>query len=330
MRPRRPTSRFSLASACCIVPYCSRAPASWPGASCRPKCTTRSSRAGSGGWRTCPDSTTPCHPVGRNCSKPDRGTATKMSHKVYVDFPGRMVMIGFGSIGQGVLPLILRHVGIPASRIVIVTADEAGRAEAEQMGVRFIVEPLVRENYRRVLDGLLGRGDFLVNLSVDVSSVALIKHCWERGAMYIDTCVEPWAGGYTDPTVPPARRTNYALREEALALRTDLTEKKPTAVITHGANPGLVSHFVKAALLSLKHDVGVQPDKPDPATREEWAGLARALNVKVIHIAERDTQVSSRPKEVGEFVNTWSVEGFVSEGCKPAEIGWGAHDRNCP
>ncbi len=169
-----------------------------------------------------------------------------MSHKVHVEFPGRIVMVGFGSIGQGILPLILRHIGIPATRIVVVTAEDAGKEEAERLGVRFIVEPLVRENYRRVLDGLLGRGDFLVNLSVDVSSIALIRHCWERGALYIDTCIEPWAGGYTDPTLAPGRRTNYALRDDALALRTDLTAKNPTAVITHGANPGLVSHFVKA------------------------------------------------------------------------------------
>src|SRR5688572_32699377 len=101
-----------------------------------------------------------------------------MTDKVYVDFPGRIVMVGFGSIGQGVLPLILRHIGIPPTRIVIVTAEEAGKAEAEALGVRFIVEPLVRENYRRVLDGLLGRGDFLVNLSVDVSSIALVRYCW--------------------------------------------------------------------------------------------------------------------------------------------------------
>jgi homospermidine synthase len=246
-----------------------------------------------------------------------------MTDKVHVEFPGRIVMVGFGSIGQGVLPLFLRHIGIPASRIVIVTADEAGRAEADQLGVRFIVEPLVRENYRRVLEGLLGRGDFLVNLSVDVSSTALIKFCWERGAMYIDTCIEPWLGGYTDPT-------DYALREDALTLRTELTAKNPTAVITHGANPGLVSHFVKEALLNLKRDIGVDADKPDPTTREEWAGLARALGVKVIHIAERDTQVTDRPKEVGEFVNTWSVDGFVSEGCQPAELGWGSHERNFP
>jgi homospermidine synthase len=253
-----------------------------------------------------------------------------MSHKVFVDFPGRIVMVGFGSIGQGVLPLILRHIGIPASRITVVTANEAGRAEAAHFGVRFIVEPLVRENFRRVLDGLVGRGDFLVNLSVDVSSIALIRHCWERGVMYIDTCIEPWAGGYTDPTVTPGRRTNYAMREDALALRTDLTARNPTAILTHGANPGLVSHFVKEALLQLKRDIGVDKEKPDPSTRTEWAELAQALGIRVMHVAERDTQVSSRAKEVGEFVNTWSVEGFVGEGSQPAELGWGSHERNFP
>ena len=47
-------------------------------------------------------------------------------------------------------------------------------------------------------------GDFLLNLSVDVSSVALIEFCQARGVMYLDTCIEPWAGGYTDLVVPYA------------------------------------------------------------------------------------------------------------------------------
>ena len=161
-----------------------------------------------------------------------------MTHKVHIDFPGRILIVGFGSIGQGVLPLILRHIGIRKERITIVTADDAGLDAAREMGVKFIKEPLVRENFRRVLEPLLGRGDFLLNVSVDVSSIALIKYCWEKGAMYLDTCIEPWAGGYTDPGVPAARRTNYALREEALALRKD-NARAPTAVLTHGANPGL-------------------------------------------------------------------------------------------
>src|ERR1700745_3117989 len=140
-------------------------------------------------------------------------------HKIHVEFPGRLLFVGFGSVGQGVLPLILRHIGIAPERLTIVTAEDKGNEEAAKYGIKFVKERLTRENFRRVLNPLLGRGDFLINVSVEVSSVALIKLCWEKGAMYLDTCIEPWPGGYTDPTVPAARRTNYPLREEALALR---------------------------------------------------------------------------------------------------------------
>jgi len=154
-----------------------------------------------------------------------------MSEKsqVHVEFPGRVLFIGFGSIGQGVLPLVLRHIGIAPERITIVTADDRGGEEAAKYGIKFVKEPLTRENYRRVLNPLLGRGDFLINVSVEVSSLALIKLCWEKGAMYLDTCLEPWPGGYTDPTVPAGRRTNYALREEALALRSGDARRQPRA-----------------------------------------------------------------------------------------------------
>lgn len=249
-------------------------------------------------------------------------------HKSHTHFPGRLIFIGFGSIGQGVLPLILRHVGgLSADRITIVTADDAGRDEATRFGIKFVNHPLTRENYRHVLEPLVGRGDFVLNLSVDVSSIALIKLCHEKGALYLDTCIEPWPGGYTDPNIPASRRTNYALREEVLELRKGWSNG-PTAVITHGANPGLVSHFVKQALLDIAENTGHQAGNPQK--REDWAGLAHALGIKVIHIAERDTQVSERPKMPGEFVNTWSVDGFVSEGSQPAELGWGTHERHFP
>ncbi len=249
------------------------------------------------------------------------------SYPVHVVFPGRLVFVGFGSIGQGVLPLILRHVGIQPDQITIVTADVDGEKIAQEYGVRFVKQALTRGNYKTVLDPIVGRGDFLLNLSVDVSSLALIKLCWEKGSLYLDTCIEPWPGGYTDPAVAPAKRTNYALREEALTLR-DSKQRAPTAVLTHGANPGLVSHLVKQALLNIAADTGVET--AEPATRAEWAALAHKLGVKVIHVAERDTQVSNRPKEPNEFVNTWSVDGFVGEGCQPAELGWGSHEKNWP
>ena len=114
--------------------------------------------------------------------------------EVHVKFPGKIVMVGFGSIGQGILPLILRHIGTSSDRITIVTAEDRGSTEAKEFGVKFTNSALTRDNYRRILEPLLDAGDFLLNLSVDVSSVALVQLARERGALYLDTCIEPWAG----------------------------------------------------------------------------------------------------------------------------------------
>ncbi len=246
----------------------------------------------------------------------------------YVSFSGRIVILGFGSIGQGTLPLLHRHIACDPGAITIVTAEAHGRAEAEAQGVGFIVQPLTAENYIAVLDPLLGAGDFLCNLSVEVSSLALIEFCRSKGALYLDTCIEPWPGGYTDERLSPSQRSNYMLRESALEFRRKSGGSGPTAIVTHGANPGLVSHFVKQALLDIARDTGAEAEKP--TSRSGWATLAHRLGIKVIHIAERDTQSPDLPKRPGEFVNTWSVDGFYSEGSQPAELGWGSHERHFP
>lgn len=250
-----------------------------------------------------------------------------MTHKIYVDFPGRIVIVGFGTIGQGILPLILRHIGVDKDRILIVTADEAGLDAARDIGVSYIKKPLTHDNFADVLSPLLQRDDFLLNVSVEVSSNALVEFCQERGALYLDTSTEPWPGGFTNPDIPAAERTNYLQRENALALRRR-GSNAPTALIMHGANPGLVSHFAKQGLLDIAADQGLEIS--EPKSREEWALLARRLGVKVMHIAERDTQMTNLPKRPNEFVNTWSIDGFVSELMQPAELGWGTHEKSFP
>ena len=52
--------------------------------------------------------------------------------------------------------------------------------------------------------------------------------------------------------------------------------------------------------------------------------------MKVIHCSERDTQITDQPKQVDEFVNTWSIEGFREEGTTTAEMGWGTHEKELP
>ena len=247
--------------------------------------------------------------------------------KKYADFKNRVFIIGFGSIGEGVLPLILRHLEIKAEQITIITADERGHDEANEYKIEFINNALTRENFRDVLGARLGKGDFVVNVSVDVSSVAMVELCQEKGALYIDTVIEPWLGHYVDPNLTATQRSNYGLREAALTLQPKYPNGS-TAMLCHGANPGLVTHFMKQALLNMARDTGLKIETPK--TREGWTDLARKLGVKTIHIAERDTQVSAKPKERDEFVNTWSIDGFYGEGRQPAELGWGTHEKAIP
>jgi homospermidine synthase len=242
-------------------------------------------------------------------------------------FHGRLVMLGFGSVGQGMLPVLFEAFGIEPAQVKIVKTSEDRSGIAQAFGVEVIAQPLVEGNCETVLDPLLSQGDFLLNLSVDVSSLALVRFCWKRGVLYADASNEPWAGRYDNPALPATQRSNYALREEMLAFRMD-KQHGPTACITQGANPGLVSSFLKVALLNMAKDLHMQVEAP--ASHEEWGDLARRLEIRVIHVAERDTQLATERKQRGEFVNTWSVDGFVDEGLQPSELGWGTHEKHWP
>ena len=246
---------------------------------------------------------------------------------VYHKIDGPIVMIGFGSIGRGMLPLLERHFEIDKKRFVVIDPVDDDRKLLDERGIRFIHAAVTRDNYKTLLKPLLteggGRG-FCVNLSVDTSSLDIMRFCREIGVFYIDTVVEPWKGFYFDKSMGPDARSNYALRETVLEER----RKNPggiTAVSCCGANPGMVSWFVKQALLNVAADLGLGNEVPKD--KDGWARLMMKTGVKGIHIAERDTQRSKKPKPMNIFVNTWSVEGFVSEGQQPAELGWGTHEK---
>lgn len=249
-------------------------------------------------------------------------------YKKHASFKNNILILGFGSIGQGVLPLILRHIDLKKSQITILTADERGHDVADACGVEFINEPVTKENYKTLLGRHLSAGDFLLNLSIDVGSSWLVDWCLQNDVMYLDTCISSWLGSCSDTSKSAVERSLYFLREEALALVPGEEHRGATSILTHGANPGLVNHFVKKALLNMAKDTGLLVEKP--TTGEGWAKLAQQLQIKAIHVAERDTQTSNTRKQPGEFVNTWSIDGLYDEGLQPAELGWGTHEKSLP
>ena len=245
-------------------------------------------------------------------------------------FDGRILFIGYGSVTRCTLPLIERHFDMPLSRVAVVDAEDRSYEIAPFVakGLTYVVEPIVRKNMAAVLSRFVSRGDLILNLSVEVSSIDVMAWCQKNGVLYLDTCVEPWANYYDNPKIPEDQRTNYYLRYSAKEMAKKWPKGATSALVTHGANPGLISHFVKQALLEIAKRKKLKVAKP--GSREEWAVLARRVGTKVIHVAEHDTQIASVPKRPGEFVNTWSIPGFCGEGSQPSELGWGTHEKRLP
>lgn len=261
--------------------------------------------------------------------------------KPRIVFPGRVLVVGCGAVSRCLQPLLLRHLDMDVSKLTVIDMNDMAAQIPDTIGAgatfrRYEITP---ESFATdALSEFVGDGDLLINLAWNIDAGAIIGWCQQHGVMYLDTSVEEW-----DPyreVERPQERTLYhrhvALREQAASWPTD----GPTAVVEHGANPGLVSHWVKRALIEIATEMldgaagELDPDRrarlADALTGRDFATLAMETGTTVIHISERDTQISADPKRPGEFVNTWSVDGFHEEGVAPAELGWGTHEDRLP
>jgi len=257
-----------------------------------------------------------------------------------VKFDGKILVIGCGSVSQCAIPLILKLIKVPPKNVTIMDfVDNRSRVkDALRKGVNYTMEKITFGNYRHLLGKYVGPGDMIIDLAWNIDCISIVQWCRENQVLYANTSVEEW-----DPYKDSERNdpTKYTLYSRHMELRTKIDmspgKKHTTTIVDHGANPGLVSHFTKRALIGIAEKI--LEEKPNDSRKKDletalqtknFAKLAQLEGVKTIHISERDTQITNKPKEVNEFVNTWSIEGFFEEGVAPAELGWGTHERYVP
>lgn len=250
-------------------------------------------------------------------------------------FENRVLVLGAGSVSQCVLPLLIEHL-VDAKQITIADMrDNRQRvSEAIAKGATYVQEQLTRENMDQFLSKYLSAGDFLLDLAWNIDVNDILGWAHDHGVIYLNTSLEEWDPYSAAVSRNPTERTLYWRHMKLRKLTDTWNGKGPTAIVEHGANPGLVSHLTKKSLF----DIATRAIKDGKAAAgflealavENFSVLAQKLGVKVIHIAERDTQISDKPKLINEFVNTWSVEGFYEEGIAPAELGWGTHEKTLP
>ncbi|EIJ42918.1 homospermidine synthase [Beggiatoa alba B18LD] len=257
-----------------------------------------------------------------------------------LNFSNKVLFIGFGSVAQCTLPLLVKHINIPPTRITVLDFEDQRDILGDwlEQGVRFVQARITPENLGAILAQQVCTGDVLIDLGWNIDAVEILQWCHTHGVLYINTSVEVW-DPYTDAmSKHPVDNTLYIRHLAVQKLQASWASKGTTAVLEHGANPGLVSHWTKQALLDISERLLVEK-RVDAQTAEQlqtfiknntFNQLARTLGVKVIHCSERDTQISDKPKQVGEFVNTWSIEGFFEEGATTAELGWGTHEKELP
>ncbi len=255
-------------------------------------------------------------------------------------FGGRFLVIGCGSVGQCALPVLFDHFDIAPQQVTVIDfVDNRSRIkDLIDRGVTYQQERITPENYSQILSKYLAAGDILIDLGWNIDTIALIQWCRDNSVLFVNTSVETW-----DPYMQEERRDprDHTLYVRQMALR-DMVERwghngGPTAIVDHGANPGLVSHFAKHALKEICEKI-LHSKPQDPRaldiskalSERNFRQMAKLAGVKVVHVSERDTQIASSPKRFNEFVNTWSIEGLYEEGVAPAEMGWGTHERTLP
>lgn len=255
-----------------------------------------------------------------------------------IPFGGRVLVLGCGSVSRCLQPLLLRHFEMDFSKLTIMDFEDLRHAIPNTLaaGANYIQKQITQDNLAQVLGEHLSAGDLLIDLAWNIAAPDIIGWCHDHHVLYINTSVELW-DPYADD-IPPADRTLYVRHMALRKMASAWSEPGATAVVEHGANPGLVSHWTKIALEDIAKAIlrggyakGIRRNNLEAAlANEDFALLAMLTGTKVIHISERDTQVSNIPKAVNEFVNTWSIEGFREEGIAPAEMGWGTHERRLP
>jgi len=256
------------------------------------------------------------------------------------DFRGKIVFLGCGSVTQCALAMVESVLKVSPKQISIIDyVDNRERvADILAKGASYFFEKLTPDNYSSILKKYLSAGDLFIDLAWNLETVAFIEWCHENKVLYVNTSVEVW-DPYTNAR--QKRPQELTLYSRQMKLREMLKRWKkndgPTAIVDHGVNPGLVSHFTKRALEQITKEIIQQkpndarvPELEKALANKNFAMLAYLSGVKTIHISEKDTQIIDQPKRVDEFVNTWSIEGFIEEGGAPAELGWGTHERSVP
>ncbi|MCA9096973.1 MAG: saccharopine dehydrogenase NADP-binding domain-containing protein, partial [Planctomycetaceae bacterium] len=212
-----------------------------------------------------------------------------------IPFSGKILVLGCGGVSRCFIPLLMKHVEIDPSNITIIDmVDNSKRIpDAIQAGVNYVIRKITHQNYKKIFAQYAKAGDVVVDLSYNLGCTDVLDYCHNHDIRYVNTSVELWDPYSNADTQLTVDRTLYvrqvAIRRLVAGWK---TKNGPTAILDHGANPGLVSHFTKMGLIQIAEKI--IREKPTDARipqlkialeSRRFSHLAWLTGVKVIHIS---------------------------------------------
>lgn len=247
-----------------------------------------------------------------------------------------ILMIGCGGLGKCLLELNLICNFIPhyyknrnMRDILIIEPLSLGDYDFyEKYNIRHIKISLTKNNIEKVLHKYVPNSVIVLDVSIGINAIDVIRICNLYNVMYVNTSLENWE--IENPHILPQNKVELyprTLHYQYSILMKEKNNIKPTMVFDHGMNPGMISHLAKYAISEAYKS---KYKKKIPLTKKRLTKAAIELSLDTIHIAELDTQKLKKgyPFKTNTFYNTWSPMGMIAEGIDPIQIGHSRHGNN--
>ena len=170
-----------------------------------------------------------------------------------MEFNQKVLCIGFRSVGRCALPVLLEHIRIPYKNITVLDFADKHKELAPwiKKGVRYAQERISPVNVARTLSKYVSPGGMIIDLSWNIDSLDMLSWCHDNKVFYVNTSVEEWDPYANIEKKTPLEKSLYFKQMGLREMTAKWAHDSTTAVLDHGANPGLISHFTKQGLLDI-------------------------------------------------------------------------------
>lgn len=234
-------------------------------------------------------------------------------------FLGRIVIFGYGMVGQSFYRLLKEEIEFKPEKLFVIDKDELNQKFFVSEGgiaANFQTIDVTKQNYQEVYKNILRAGDALLDFSESTGNIDSLSWCLNNKVHYLSTSSSNWLDDNKEAT-------SYDNFLKLKALSKEHKKGSTSAIIEIGANPGLVSLFVKRCLreiISLEGD-NYENEFENLIATNDYALLAKKIGVETIIISDLDTLSTANTEENEDFLaNTWSPVGLYDEAVSYIEL----------